>query len=284
MPLLIKQQTSILQLILAMFNAPPGASNLNYLTIQLKNGQVLENLAQSLAENILFFDKQYDANLSPIDFSEALTEDLFGNRISDKNRALISDYMVNKMSAGSSQVELISEFISVLSSVSTSDSNWGEAALHYNNHNVTKIIDHLLGDTFTAENKAVVIEFILTQMKTGKTFGAMIVWSIRTLVNVDHGNPVWGNAAKLFNHRVEVAKYHSIDRNGIITDLATLQQILSGVTVNSETVMIAKAAIDELEDHSGMRIQHLNTFRLDDALKNKKQGSALSSIQELKFA
>ncbi|WP_146059736.1 hypothetical protein [Nitrosomonas ureae] len=128
------------------------------------------------------------------------------------------------------------------------------------------------------------IEFILTQMKAGKTFGAMIVWGIRTLVNVDHSNPVWGNAAKLFNHRVEVAKYHSIDRNGIITDLATLQQILSGVTVNSETIMTAKAAIDRLQDHSCMRIQHLNTFHLDEALKNKKQGSVLSSVQELKFA
>jgi len=284
MPLLIKQQTSILQLILAMFNAPPGASNLNYLTVQLNNGQALESLAQSLAQTILFFDKQYDVNLSPIDFSAALTGDLFGNRLSHKNKALIIDYMVNKISAGSSQVELIVEFVSVLSSVSTSDSNWGEAALHYNRHNVTKFIDHLLGDTFTAENKAVVIEFILTQMKAGKTFGAMIVWGIRTLVNVDHDNPVWGNAAKLFNHRVEVAKYHSIDRNGVVTDLATLQQILSGVTANSETIMIAKAAIDTLQDNSCTRIQHLNAFRLDEALKNKKQDSDLSSAQELRFA
>ncbi|PTQ81575.1 hypothetical protein [Nitrosomonas ureae] len=284
MPLLIKQQTSILQLILAMFNAPPGASNLNYLTVQLNKGQALESLAQSLAESILFFDKQYDTNLSPMDFSEALTKDLFGNRLSDKNKALIIDYMVNKISSGSSQVELIVEFISVLSSVSISDSHWGKAALHYNRHNVTKIIDYLLGDTFTAENKAVVIEFILTQMKAGKTFGAMIVWGIRTLVNVDHDNPVWGNAAKLFNHRVEVAKYHSIDKNAIVTDLVTLQQILSGVTANSATIMIAKAAIDTLQDNACMRIQHMKAFRLDEALKNEKQDSVLSSAQELKFA
>ena len=142
----------------------------------------------------------------------------------------------------------------------------------------------MLGDTFTAENKAVVIEFILTQMKTGKTFGAMIVWSIRTLVNVDHDNPVWGNAARLFNHRVDVAKYHSIDKNGIVADLATVQQILSGVTTNSETIMIAKAAIDGLQDNFCMRIQHLNAFRLDEVLKNKKQDSVLSFAQELKFA
>ena len=112
----------------------------------------------------------------------------------------------------------------------------------------------------------------------------MIVWSIRTLVDVDHDNPVWGNAARLFNHRVEVAKYHSIDRNGIVTDLAIVQQILSGVTENSETIMIAKAEIDRLQDNSCMRIQHLNAFRLDEVLKNKKQDSVLSSPQELKFA
>ncbi|WP_295628054.1 hypothetical protein [uncultured Nitrosomonas sp.] len=284
MPLTIKQQTSILQLILAMFNAPPGASNLNYFVAQLKHGQALENLAQSLARSVLFFDKQYDVNLAPIDFAGALTEDLFGDRISSRNKALVIEYIFNKISSGSSQTELVSEFINVLFSIPTSDSNWGEAALHYHIHNVTKIINHLLGDTFTAENKAVVIEFILAQMKVGKTFGTMIVWGIKTLISVDHDNPVWGSAAKLFDNRVEVAKYHSVDKFGVVTDLAVLQQILSCVTANFETVVAAKAAIDKLQDDPVMQLQYFNPFRLDEVLRNEKQDSALSAAQELKFA
>ena len=284
MPLPIKQQTSILQLILAMFNAPPGTSNLNHLAAQLKHGQALENLAQSLARSVLFFDKQYDVNLAPIDFASALTEDLFGDRISSRNKALVIEYIFNKISSGSSQIELVSEFINVLFSIPTSDSNWGEAALHFHIHNVTKIINHLLCDTFTAENKAVVIEFILAQMKVGKTFGTMIVWGIKTLISVDHDNPVWGSAAKLFDNRVEVAKYHSVDKIGIVTDLAVLQQILSGVTANFETVVAAKAAIDRLQDDPVMQLQYFNPFRLDQVLKNEKQNSALFAAQELNFA
>ncbi|WP_172592370.1 hypothetical protein [Nitrosomonas supralitoralis] len=240
-------------------------------------------MAQKLAESVLFFDKQYEANLSSAEFASALTEDLLGNRISGKNKSLIMDYIVHGISAGSSQIELISELINVLSSTSTSDPNWGGAVLHYNIYNATKIVNHLLGDTFTAENKTVVIEFILTQMKAGKTFGEMIVWGIKTLVDVDHDNPVWGNAAKMFDNRVEVSRYYSVDKAGVATDLATLQRILSGVTANPETIDVAKAEIDKLQDNSCMRIQHNNEFRLDEVLRNMNQ-NVLSAAKEQKFA
>lgn len=124
MTLTAQQQTSILQLILAMFNTSPGAVNLKILGSQLLNDQSLVNLAQSLAESALFFGKNYAA-LSPVEFAATFVDDLFGDRVSTSNKTLIFDFIANQMAAGATQGELISELTSVFSSVPSADPNWG---------------------------------------------------------------------------------------------------------------------------------------------------------------
>lgn len=241
----VQQQTSILQLILAMFNTSPGAANLKILDLQLLSGQSLVNLAQSLSESALFLGKDYAA-LNSMEFAATFIDDFFGNRVSPINKTLIFDFIVNQMAIGVTQGELIPELTSAFSLISSSDSNWGEAALHYNTCNASKVVEHLLADTFTPADKAIVTDHIVTQMAAGKTFGAMIVWTINTLDRVDHDNLVWGNAAALFKNRMEVSKYYSVDKASAALDQVVLQQILSRVAVDSETVVAAKTAIDNL--------------------------------------
>ncbi|MEQ1720980.1 MAG: hypothetical protein ABL887_07740 [Nitrosomonas sp.] len=272
MTLTFQQQTSILQLILAMFNTSPGAVNLKVLGSKLINDQSLVNLAQSLAESALFFGKDYAA-LSAAEFAATFVDDLFGDRVSTIDKTLIFDFIANQIAIGVNQSELISELTGAFSSISPSDPNWGKAALHYRARNATKIVDHLLVDTFVPADKAIVTDHIVTQMAAGKTFGAMIVWAINTLDRADHSNLVWGRAAALFKNRIEVSKYYSIDKASTAIDLIALQQILSRVTVDAGSIGTAKAAIDKLINLNNCLLDTDNKdFQLNTVFESKKRG------------
>lgn len=275
MVLTIQQQTSILQLILALFNTAPGAVNLTILGSQLQNGQLLTNLAQSLAQSALFFDKHYLAQLSHAEFATSFIDDLVGNRASESDKNLMVGFITHKQANGATQGEIIAEVTGALSSVSFSDPNWGKASLHYNTHNVSRVVNHLFDDTFSPVNKSVVIDHMLTQISAGKTFGDMVVWAVDTVASVDHDNVVWGNAAVLLNNRTEVARYYSIDRAGIAIDRESLQKILAKVTVDARTIVTAKAAIDNLlDDGSALSSRANEDFRLDEVLKTQKSNGS----------
>ncbi|MBS0587881.1 MAG: hypothetical protein JSS37_07950 [Proteobacteria bacterium] len=182
------------------------------------------------------------------------------------------DFITHKQANGATQAEIIAEVTSALSSVSFSDPNWGKASLHYTTYNASKIVNHLFGDAFSPANKSVVVDHMLTQISTGKTFGDMVVWAVDTVADVDHDNVVWGNAAVLLNNRTEVARYYSIDRAGIAIDYDALQKILAKVTVDARTIATAKAAIDHLlSDDNGFSSTTNEDFRLDAVLRTKKR-------------
>ncbi len=280
--LTLQQQTSALQLILALFNAAPGAMNLTILGSQLQNGRLLTDLAQSLSQSALFFDKHYLAQLSHAEFATTFINDLVGDRASESDKNLMVDFIAHKQANGATQAEIIAEVTGALSSVSFSDPNWGKASLHYATHNVSKVVNHLLDNTFSPVNKSVVVDHILTQISAGKTFGDMVVWAVDTVAGVDHDNVVWGNAAVLLNNRTEVARYYSIDRAGIAIGCKALQKILAEVTVDVRTIAIAKAAIDHLlSDDNIFSGAASEDFRLDEVLRTKKRD--MPSLQKGKI-
>lgn len=269
--LTLQQQTSILQLMLAMFNTAPGAANLMVLGSRLQSGQSFASLAQSLTENSLFFDRQYAAYLKPDEFAAKFVHDLAGDRVSIGDKNLLIDYITHRMIAGATQGELIAELMNTLSPIPASNPNWGKASLYHNTRNATKVVTHLLGSTFTPANIAVVVDYMLAQIAAGKTFGEMIVWAIDTVTSVDHGNVVWGKAAVLFNNRIEVSKYYSIDKAGTTIDRAALRQILAKVTIDTETVTVAKMTIDHLHSNdSGFSVDAGDDFQFSKMLVTRK--------------
>ncbi len=285
MALPAQQQTIILQLIQAMFNATPGAPYLEVLASQVEAGQHLADLAQTLSGSALFLGKNYATNLTPAEFANTFVSDLIGDRVSATNRTLVIDYIVNKMVAGATQGELIAELTSALSSFPNSDPNWGEAALHYNTHNATKIVGQLADNTVTADDKAIVVDYILAQMAAGQTFGAMVVSLIDVLGSMDHADPIWGNAAALFDNRIEVSRYYSIDKAGTATDLAILQQILTGVTEDIATVETAKTVIDSLFNNPAVfdlsSLTGSNGFRIDGVVGSDNTGESVSGAGDI---
>ncbi|SFD93678.1 FG-GAP repeat protein [Nitrosomonas sp. Nm166] len=280
MALTDQQQTSILQLTQAMFNATPGAIHLEALRAQMAAGKSLADLAQSLSGSDLFFGRNYSANLTPSQFAVAFVDDLVSNRASTDDKTWAINYIISKMAAGATQAELIAELAQTLSAVPASDPHWGEAATHYNISIATKIVDNLVDNSVAEANKAFAVDYIVAQIAAGQTFGVMVEQAITALDSVDHADPVWGDAAALFDNRIEVSRYYSIDKAGTATDLAILQNILAGISADVTTVVIAKAAID-ISVINLSSLDGSNGFRLDGAAANDYSGFSVSGAGDI---
>jgi len=243
MPHSTRYQIAILQLILVMFKASPGADNLKILASQLRTNQSLTNLAQRLANSALFLDNNY-RDLNSEVFAYRFVDNLFGDHVANANKMLICNFIVNQTAAGVPQDQLISEVTNALSAIPASDRNWGQAVIQHNINGINKILEYLLADTFTPNNRSIVKDHMIMQVASGKTLGETIIWAIDTVASVDLDNVVWGGAARLFRNRVEVSKYYSMDMAGTSIDFLTTQEILAAVSDDRETVLSAKAIID----------------------------------------
>ncbi len=82
-----QQQTELLQLTQTLFGAAPGATYLSLLSDNISAGETLANLAQSLTGEVIFFGKNYAANLSPSQFANSFVNDLVGNHASAADKA-----------------------------------------------------------------------------------------------------------------------------------------------------------------------------------------------------
>lgn len=236
MALTTQQQTSILQLSQVMFNTTPGAIFLDALGAQMIDGKSFADLAQFLSGTNLFFGHIYNDDF-PSSFANNFVDELVGDHASADNKTWATNYVIDKMAAGATQAGLVSELTQALSAIPASDPNWGEASTYYHTRIAEKVVFRLVGNTITADDAAFAVNHILTQMAAGQTFGAMVEWAITALDNIDHSDPVWGNAAALFDNRIEVSRYYSVDKVGTATSPFTLQYILmqmeAGETLSS---------------------------------------------------
>ena len=124
MALPVQQETVILQLTQAMFNAAPGAIYLEALVTQVEAGQSVADLTQSLMGSALFFGKNYATDLTPEAFAEAFIQDLIGDNVTPESKALAIDYVTGKMAAGATQGEVIADVTGILSAFPATDPVW----------------------------------------------------------------------------------------------------------------------------------------------------------------
>ncbi len=236
-----EQQTKVLQLVQAMFGAAPGAIILQAGQEFLSANRSVTDLAQILSGTVAFYGKSYAPSLTPTQFADTFINDLVGNRAASADKALVSGYVVAKMAAGASQAAIISEVTQLLGTVPPANTSWGAAATYYNTSVVTRILDNLVGDTVSVATKAVGVGAVVDLLASGQSIGNVVALLITALDGIDHSDVTWGKAAALFDNRIEVAKYYSVDKAGAATDVGTLQQVLSLVTDAASSVAIAKA-------------------------------------------
>lgn len=238
------QQTQVLQVIEAMFGAAPGATLLAAGEEFLTAYPSTETLAQVLSGTTVFYGTSYSASLAPAQFADTFVSDLIGSRASTADKASLSASIVTQMTAGASQYEMIAQTVKHLSSLPPEDAAWGAAATYYNTSVVTKILDNLVGTTAAAADKTVIVDVIVGLLGDGLSLGRAVELLTTALDGVVHTDATWGNAAALFDNRIEVATYYSLDKAGTATDVGTLQQALAGVTDAASSVTSAKAVFD----------------------------------------
>ncbi|MDO9139133.1 MAG: SwmB domain-containing protein, partial [Methylobacter sp.] len=246
MTITAQQQKQVLQIGQAMFNAAPGANYLSEFSAYLSFGSSIADLAQSLSGTEAFLGKTYYDCVSTADFANAFVNELAGNHASAADKLWATNYIIDRMSAGLTQSGIISELTQALSAVHPDDASWGVAATQYNIRIATKIVDNLIGDSTSAAAKTDAIDYIVWGMANGKNTGQMIEWAITALDGADHADGVWGNAAVLFDNRIDVSHYYSVDKAGTAVDVGTLQQVLAPVTTNVGSIAIAKNQFESL--------------------------------------
>lgn len=176
MELTSQQETFILQAVQAMFNATPGPY-FEELSENLSTSLTLADFAQSLISSDFLTSRKFSFSNPPpiLDFAQAFIDEFIGDHASTSNKVWLTDYIVNQWNAGIRQDKIFVELTQVLAVIPVADPNWGEAAFYFNKLNITRIVENLLSDTVSSEDKSAVIEDLLTQIMYGKTFGDTVI-------------------------------------------------------------------------------------------------------------
>lgn len=118
-----------------MFNAAPGAFNLNYLCEYLRtSGISMSALADQLAQSPAFKSPLlYPDVLSSQQFGEKLVANLVGDTANAFNKALLASAIADYVDSGFSRGEVIWMLVSLFADIPATDANWGTAAAQFAN-------------------------------------------------------------------------------------------------------------------------------------------------------
>ena len=251
MAMTAQRQTAILQLSQVIFSTTPGAIFVDVLGRQLEQGKSFSDLAQLLSQTNSFLGKFYNDGLLGA-FAQNFVKDFLGNWVSEENKALVISYIEDKVSNGATQAEMIAELTRALSAVPASDPDWGQASINLNTRIAVKILSRLAGNTITWDEAKPVIDHIVAQIAAGQTVGEMIEWAITALDNMDHADPTWGDAAALFDNRIDVSRYYSIDKVGTASAFVMLQYLLTTMQPGQTLAALLEYPVTLLSNEPGV--------------------------------
>uniref|UniRef100_A0A7S4RPD9 Uncharacterized protein n=1 Tax=Ditylum brightwellii TaxID=49249 RepID=A0A7S4RPD9_9STRA len=135
MAITVETRTDIIELVVGMFDAAPGASVLSELATSVDAGLSLKDLAITLG-NSSVFTAEYPTFLTNTEFAtNYLTNFLGGNpgEVSSANFTLAVDAVVALLNSGKSRGEVVYDVITAVSAVAETDTNFGTAAARLNN-------------------------------------------------------------------------------------------------------------------------------------------------------
>jgi len=128
------KQLEVIQTVVAMFRAAPGARYLSEFIAFIDNtaGSV-EDLASVLAQTEIFKQSLYSDTLSNHEFASQFVENTVNSLVSAENKAWAIAAIEDMLNAGESRGAVIHWAATALASVDKADSQWGAAAAQFNN-------------------------------------------------------------------------------------------------------------------------------------------------------
>lgn len=123
----IQAQSSVLYLVVGMFNAAPGKTYLDQFTSSIDAGQSINELAQSLSQTGAFLSL-YPNSLSDTEFATNYLNSLVGSATSEQDKAWAINWMTDLLVSGSSRAEAMLAATNALNSLPHDHPQWGAAA------------------------------------------------------------------------------------------------------------------------------------------------------------
>lgn len=112
-----------------------------------------------------------------------------------------------------------------------------------------RLVKNATGNILTGDALAQAKAIVTGQLNAGKTRAEAAQYFVDQLDSATETDASFGTAAKLFDNRVTVASYYSIDKGLSSSSLGTLQTVVSGVT--NTTDVSTTAALDQVLAGSG---------------------------------
>ncbi len=109
---------------------------------------------------------------------------------------------------------------------------------------VSKFVDQMVGSLVSDAEKTTVKTALTAEMNAGATRVDVVLTAVAALKAIPTTDTVWGNASAAFTNKVEVATYHTVEKQQPTTTLSELQGELASVTNTAASVTAAKAELD----------------------------------------
>jgi len=137
------ERTQIIELVVGLFDAAPGATFLNDFAAYIDGGASMQDLANALTSDPIFTSPAYfPAFMTNAEFAAKFVDGLFeGGTISTTNRQWAYDWVTGKLNGGQTQAEVTLAAIQALSDPSLA-SNAGWASVHNAFMNRVEVADY----------------------------------------------------------------------------------------------------------------------------------------------
>ena len=132
MAITAEARSELITLVVAMFNAAPGANNLSELTTAYEAGFSMTDIANSLAATDQF-KTIYPNFMTNSEFATKLVNAMVGDLVSAEQKTWAVDQLTQSLNAGSSRVEVVLSAVAALSAVPADEENWGAAKTAFDN-------------------------------------------------------------------------------------------------------------------------------------------------------
>ncbi|SEG04186.1 beta strand repeat-containing protein [Nitrosomonas ureae] len=127
------RQLEIVQTVVAMFNAAPGAHYLNAFVSFLGNtGSSVKELASILAQTDVFKQSLYSDTLSHSEFAHQFVNNTVGLLVNNKDKLWAASEIEKMLEAGASRGDVLHQAATALASVDPNNIHWGAAAQRFN--------------------------------------------------------------------------------------------------------------------------------------------------------
>lgn len=109
-----------------------------------------------------------------------------------------------------------------------------------NAHFAARFLSNLVGSQVSFAELVTAAVELARLLETGLSRAEVTLLAISTLQNLPPENAQWRDAGKAFENKLEVARYHSIERESPTTTLEELQKVLALVSHTTDSIMVGR--------------------------------------------